>query len=104
MVRARGPARRTRSPRSCRKNGRHPAWHGRRERLSRAGRKQIERAAIAPGGWIGVKEGGTAGPPPAKARPPRDGVRKLITWPARRSREGTMPREPGGPYFPAVHA
>ena len=39
-----------------------PACHARRERLSRAGCKQIERAAIRPGGWIVVKEGGTAGP------------------------------------------
>src|SRR5215472_3701990 len=61
-------------------------------------------AAIPTGGGIVVKEGGTAGPPSAKSRPSGDSVRMPISLGARRPREGTVPREPGAPYFPAVPA
>ena len=71
MVRARGRAQRTRSPRSRRKNGSRTGRAG-REQLSRTGRELIERAAKHPAGQIAVKEGGTAGPPPAVSRPSSD--------------------------------
>ena len=71
MVRARGAPSGPDHPGAAGRTAPAPAAPG-REQLSRTGRKLIERAANHPPGQIAVKEGGTAGPPPAVSRPSSD--------------------------------
>ena len=100
MVRARGYAQRTRSPRSRRKNGaslhppdwgrgtptgsgiRRPAGRGLVEPAAEPNREGRETGLQAP---IAAKEGGTAGQPPASLVPP-----------AKPYRQGPRDRGPGG--------
>src|SRR5215472_9698811 len=105
MVRARGRAQRTRSPRSRRKNGSRTGRAG-REQLSRTGRELIERAANHPAGQIAAKEGGTAGPPPAVSRPSSDPSTSQSIRQCHDRWRSPMPSSGAhdAAYFPAVPA